>query len=114
MSDNIDFLRIHAELAENDGCPDEAKQLREVADEIERLRAEVAQLATPTLYWQALADESLALDRADAEDAVDLGEIEEFRPLHELPPVWAVRTKAGVEWFKSRADAEAAKEEGNA
>ena len=35
----IEFLKLSADLADGDDCPEEAEQLREAAAEIERLRA---------------------------------------------------------------------------
>ena len=42
--DVIQFLRLHAELAENDGCAEEAKRLLDVVTEITELRSIVAEL----------------------------------------------------------------------
>ena len=36
--DLLIFLREEAEIAENDGCPEEAMNLRAAANELERLR----------------------------------------------------------------------------
>ena len=73
MSEHTDFLRLNAELAEHDGCPEEATKLLAAADEIERLRA-----------WEKVAVEQIEHDLGHNGDASLL---EKFRsegvPLHQ-------------------------------
>jgi len=73
MSEHTDFLRLNAELAEHDGCPEEATKLLAAADEIERLRA-----------WEKVAVEQIEHDLGHNGDAALLKAFRsEGVPLHQ-------------------------------
>lgn len=49
MNEHVDFLRLHAEAAEHDQCPDEARQLRAVASYLENLHDAYVRLLDASL-----------------------------------------------------------------
>ena len=46
MTDTTAFLRLHAELALADGCPDESASLLAAANELDSLRQQIRELRT--------------------------------------------------------------------
>lgn len=82
----------------------------EAATEIERLHARVAELETPTYYWDD-RDLDSAVDPEDVVAYDDAGDILPFRPIHELPVRWALVTQNGPEWLDSQEAAEARQDE---
>ena len=44
MTDTTAFLRLHAELALADGCPDESASLLAAANELDSLRQQIREL----------------------------------------------------------------------
>ena len=79
----------------------------ELQAEIERLRARVVELETPTWYWDDRCLDS-AVSPEDVVSYDDIGDILPFRPIHELPARWALVTEDGPEWFDSEQAARAA------
>lgn len=68
--------------------------------EIQRLRARVAELETPSWYWDERNMEA-AVEPSEVVAFDDIDDILPFRPLHELPTAWALVTADGPEWFAS-------------
>lgn len=95
-------------VTENERCDD--CEIAFLRDEVEGLRAEVAELRKPTFYWDDRnLDCAIEPDEVVAYD--DVGDIVELRPIHELPTVFALVTDEGPLWFSTREAAEAARGE---
>ena len=88
------------------------RQLRQAADELERLEAEnqklrerIAKLETPQWYWDDRCLEN-AIEPHEIGDCDDVGDIIELRPIHELPKVFVLITEEEPKIFSTREEAE--------
>lgn len=80
--------------------------LEEAIGEIERLRIRIAELETPTWYWDDRCLDS-AIHPEDVCDYDDVDDIVPYRPIHELPIRWALVTDDGVKWYDTEEAARA-------
>lgn len=78
-------------------------------DEVERLKAEVAHLSTPHLFWDDRRLES-SYELGEIGEYDDIGDVIEVRPIHELPSRWAVCLQTGVELYDTFEEAKKAAE----
>jgi hypothetical protein len=118
---DLDYLRRRVEKSRKSqhGPPelqtDLTDDLEEAVEEIDRLRAEIAELKTPNWYWD---DNNLdeAIHPGDIGMYDDPGDIIQLQPIHELPKVWVLirwsdEDGSSLEFYQSYEAAEAAKEE---
>ena len=71
---------------------------------IRLLKAEVAELRTPSYYWDD-RDLDSALDPSEVGEGDDPGDVIALRPIHELPAVWVLVLPAALQWFDTAIEA---------